>query len=73
MATKTDETETPEAPALPDAFSLSLDEFCARLSARVRRPELIGGWHAHARDHGLVSAPEETFEALFDAYCTHTA
>lgn len=61
-----------ENPA-PGAFLVSLDEFCSGLSARVRRPELIGGWHAYCRDAGLLHAPTEVFDALFVAYLTHPA
>lgn len=55
-------------PSVPDAFPLGLDEFCVRLSSRVRRPELIGGFYAHAKSTGMLSAQEPEFMAAFEAY-----
>lgn len=63
------ETAAPEASA-PESFDLTLDEFCARLSATDRRVELIGGFHAEARKNGLTKSGETQFRAAFDLYAS---
>jgi hypothetical protein len=54
----------PATPELPQ----HLNEFCARLSATVKRPELIGAFEHHERTGGRVSATESEFKARFDAF-----
>lgn len=50
----------------PTDFALSLDEFCARLSARDRRVELIAAFHHVEKAAGRVHARESEFVARFD-------
>lgn len=49
----------------PDGFPLALDEFCARLSAKDRRVEMIGGFHADERRAGRT---KDTDPAYFERY-----
>lgn len=52
----------------PADFPLSLDEFCARLSAKDRRVALIGGFHHHAKQTGLTKAREAEFAQAWNAF-----
>lgn len=63
-------TAAPEAPADEE---LTLDEFCARLSRKDRRVELIGGFHFAARAAGVVKDTEAGFAARFEAFATRPA
>jgi hypothetical protein len=54
----------PATPELPQ----HLNEFCARLSATVKRPELIGSFEHHERTGGRLSATESEFKSRFDAF-----
>lgn len=54
-----------EAPAVEQ---VTLDEFCLRLSASVRRPELINGFYFVEKKAGCIKDHESSFRARFDAF-----
>lgn len=60
------------APATGD-FPLSLDEFCARLSASDKRIELIGAFHHVEKLAGNGQDTEGNFRARFEAFVTQPA
>jgi len=62
-------TTNDEPVALP-ADELTLTEFCTRLSARDRRVELIGGFHASQRAAERHKDTEAAYQAAFDAFAT---
>jgi hypothetical protein len=64
MATKANTAEKPDDPAL----TLSLTEFCTRLSETVKRPELIGAFEFRERNAKRNKATEAEFRARFDAF-----
>ncbi len=47
---------------------LTLNEFCARLSSRVKRVELIGAFAHSAKAAGNLRRTEAEFQAQFDAF-----
>lgn len=55
------------------AFPLSLDEFCSRLSQTDRRVELIGGFHADELAAGRVKDTEEAFAVRFIKFINQPA
>lgn len=55
--------------AATETVELTLVEFCARLSATVRRPELIGGFESAEKLAGKVKATAEAFQADFEDFC----
>lgn len=54
--------------AATEAGELSLVEFCTRLSATVRRPELISGFEFTERRAGRVKDTAEAFQARFEKF-----
>lgn len=52
-----------------DDYPLSLEEFCARLSAQDRRVEMIGGFYADERRAGQNMDREINFRERFAAFC----
>lgn len=56
-----------------DAFPLSLDEYCMRLSASDRRVELIGGFAHSERKNGKLSDMEANFARRFVAFAGQPA
>jgi len=52
----------------PAVEKVTLDEFCLRLSASVRRPELINGFHYVETKAGRVKDYESAFKSRFDAF-----
>ena len=66
---KTPQVEPQTSSAAPEAPELSLTEFCARLSATVRRPELLAGFEFSERTAGRVKDKPEAFQARFDKFC----
>jgi len=48
--------------------TLSLDEFCSRLSETVRSPEMIGGFHYTERAANTLRDTFEAFKARFDVF-----
>lgn len=60
--------EVSATPEKPTELPQHLGEFCARLSATVKRPELIGAFEHHERTGGRLSGTETEFKARFDAF-----
>lgn len=58
------------APAAQQAtpVTLTLTEFCTRLSVPVRRPALIGAFEAVERQAGRTKATEAEFRSRFDDF-----
>lgn len=52
----------------PVVIKLTLNEFCARLSETVNRPELIGAFASSERASGKASDTEEAFQARYDSF-----
>ena len=62
-------TASPELEQAAEAApALTLQEFCARLSETLRRPELIGAFHHRAASQGLTHATAAEFQAAFDEF-----
>ena len=55
-------------PEYPADVSLSLTDFCIRLSETVRRPELIGAFEFTERQAGQTQGTEPEFRARFAAF-----
>lgn len=66
---------TSPATAAPSATApvVSLDEFCARLSERVRKVPLISGFAADERSAGRLRNTEAAYQAAFDAFRNRSA
>ena len=60
------------APA-DDAFPLTLEEFCTRLSSTDRRVELIGGFEHAESIAGRVKDLEASFAIRFAAFANQPA
>lgn len=75
MSTKpqTKPEDAAAAPEAPEAFPLTLDEFCAQLSSEDRRVELIGGFHATERAAGRTKDLASAFKARFDEFVVRPA
>lgn len=58
-----------DKPAAPEAAQITLTEFCTRLSANVRRPELLGAFEFKERQKGNVKASAEAFAESFTQFC----
>jgi hypothetical protein len=58
---KNDPVVTPE----PEVFPLTVDEFCAELSAQDRRPELIYAFAQDERRAGHVKDLASAYQARF--------
>lgn len=65
--TKTQEAAMP-APAVTADNEISLIEFCTRLSATVRRPELISAFEYSERRAGSIKDTAEAFQARFENF-----
>lgn len=61
-------SESPKSAATPAPVALTITEFCARLSESVRRPEIIGAFHAVEKRAGRVKDTEANFRARFDTF-----
>lgn len=61
------EVET-AAPAAPDSFELTLDEFCIRLSKEVSAPELIGAFHYTEKAAGRHKDFEAAYRKRYAAF-----
>lgn len=58
-------------PALAEAAptqTITLDEFCSRLSETVKRPELLGAFHHVELAEGHSRDTAEAFRARFDEF-----
>lgn len=64
---------TPEQTGDVPYVALTLVEFCTRLSATVKRPELIGAFEATEKRAGRVLATEAEFLARFESFCSAPA
>ncbi len=62
----TSETDTPAA--APEPVRISLDEFCRRLSERVKRPELIGAFHSTEKAAGRLVGTSEEFAHRYEDF-----
>lgn len=60
------ETAAPADPVMN--FDMTLDEFCAQLSATDRRIELIGGFNHSARQAGHLKGSEASFRERFEQF-----
>lgn len=67
MATK------PIEPVGETAATLSLAEFCARLSETVRRPELISGFEHKSKAAGQRRDTWDNFKSQFDEFVNSPA
>lgn len=65
--------QDPHAEKADDAFPLSLDEFCARLSQTERRTELIGGFHHQETAAGHLKDLESAYQGRFDQFINQEA
>jgi hypothetical protein len=73
MAAKTEtETETP-AVKVPAEPTIHLDEFCQRLSERVKTYTLIAGFEREMRGAGNLRATSSAYLASFEAFKTRAA
>ncbi|HET7675838.1 MAG TPA: hypothetical protein VFL54_09980 [Gammaproteobacteria bacterium] len=73
MAKKRSEKESEpaavETQATPDnSFPLTLDEFCQRLSARDKRVELIGAFHAREVKARHIKDTEANFRQRYEDF-----
>ena len=77
-----DDTPAPVQPAVsavkaaataPDSFSLSLTEFCTRLSSKDKRVELIGAFFSTEKAAGRVLDTEAAFSNRFEAFASAPA
>lgn len=57
-----------QAPAAQDIPKLTLTEFCTRLSEKVKRPELLGGFEFIERRAGRIRDTADAFQARFDTF-----
>ena len=67
-----DTVTAPDVPVavVPDAFPLTLDEFCSRKSATDQRVEMIAGFHFSEVRAGKTQDTEAAFTARYNAFCT---
>ena len=63
---KQNPTDTPVATTQEPRLTLS--EFCTRLSEKVSRPELLGGFEFVERRAGRIKDAESAYQARFDAF-----
>lgn len=67
MATKNGKPETSDVADVA-VQELTLDEFCARLSSRDKRVELIGGFHFVETKAKRFKDAESQYQARFEAF-----
>lgn len=53
---------------VPDEPTIELGEFCARLSEKVRSPELIAGFHCTCEAKGVLKDTAAAYTARFDEF-----
>lgn len=69
MANKENAAAPGETDAVQDGvITVSLNEFCARLSETVNRPELIGGFAFSERAAGHQRGTAEEFAARYEVF-----
>lgn len=66
-------TTNEQVDAEEPVVAVSLTEFCTRLSASVKRPELIGAFHSVEKSAGRISATDAEFRRRYDAFCNAPA
>jgi len=62
-----------EIPTPPETFDLTVEEYCARESARGAAVELLGGFHSDETVNGRVKDSEANFAARFAAFAVRPA
>jgi len=67
------EPATTSGDPVADVQELTVNEFCARLSAKISKPELIGAFAHVERVAGRVKDSEAAFEARFDLFVNQPA
>ncbi|NCA72072.1 MAG: hypothetical protein EOM91_18735 [Sphingobacteriia bacterium] len=65
--------QTAEPTSDSASAAVTLDEFCARLSERVRKIPLISGFAADCRAAGHLRDTEAAYQAAFDAFRNRSA
>lgn len=65
---KSSNIAAPVENAAPAAEELVLQEFCRRLSEKVRRPELIASFEYTELRAGHVKDSAEAYQARFDSF-----
>ena len=65
---KTANTAGQAAEPVAPQVSLTLSEFCLRLSESVRRPELISGFEYVERRAGRLKDTHEAFQGRFEQF-----
>lgn len=55
------------------SVTVTLAEFCARLSESVRRPELIGAFEYVERSAGRLRDAPADYQARFESFCNAPA
>lgn len=75
---KNDATDEPQAvatpqPSAPDAFNLTLQEFCTRLSAEDGRVEMIAGFEYSEKKAGHFHDSADNFTVRYVAFQTQPA
>lgn len=65
---KNNDAAAPVTPAEADSFDLTLDEFCARLSATDKRVEFIAAFHHVEEAAGRLRDTEDAYRARLAAF-----
>lgn len=66
MSKKTEKIDVPQETAAPaQDVSLTLDDFCRRLSETDKRVALIGGFHAEEKASGRTKDRESAYRARY--------
>lgn len=60
--------ESPAVKPVVETITVSLNEYCTRLSEKVIRPELIGAFASTERAAGKVSDTPENFQARYNSF-----
>lgn len=64
---------TPDIADAPVPVRISLNEYCTRLSETVKRPELIGAFHATEKAAGHLAGLPAEFEQRYNDFITKPA
>lgn len=73
MAKVTEPTEVANDASKVNTFSISLDEFCQRLSAKKTSPELISGFHHTQKVAGIAQDSDAAYTARLAAFIKQPA
>ena len=68
-----DGSEVVTAPAEPGEFTLTLQEFCMRISITDKRVELIGGFEHSERSAGNANDTETAYRSRFISFANRPA